>query len=147
MAGPTEDRWPSLSPNGQLDRFFVNGPRDVFQVYVRPFAGGVPIQISTDGGSQARWARDGREVFYRMRDRMMRVPIQTSPELIVGKPEVLFADVYRWESRTVHRTTMSRLMGKRFLMVKPGDEERSSLPIHIVLDWFEELKRRVPVTR
>ena len=109
IAGPTEDMWPSLSPSGQWIAF-SSVDRGVYQVYLRPFAGGVPIQVSTAGGRQARWARDGRELFYRMRDRMMRVPIHTSPELIVGKPEVLFAGVYH-DPGTVHRTTMYRLMG------------------------------------
>ena len=145
IAGPTEDTWPSLSPNGQWIAF-SSMDRGAFQVYLRPFAGGVPIQISTDGGSQARWARDGREVFYRSQGRMMRVPMQTSPELIVGKPEMLFAGAYLGSADGPPNYDVSP-DGQRFLMVKPGDEERSSVAIHIVLDWFEELKRRVPVPR
>ena len=144
VTGPAEDRWPSLSPNGQWILF--SSMDRVYQVYARPLAGGAPIQISTDGGSQPRWARGGREVFYRMGGRMMRVPIQTSPELIVGKPEVLFAGVYHGSPDGPPNYDVSA-DGQRFLMVKRGDEEQSPRPIHIVLDWLEELKRRVPVPR
>jgi serine/threonine-protein kinase len=145
IEGPTEDRWPSLSPNGQWIAF-SSMDRDAYQVYVRPFAGGAPIQISTDRGRQARWSRDGREVFYRSHDRMMRVPIRTTPELIVGKPEMLFAGLYLGSLDGPPNYDVSP-DGQRFLMVKRGDEEQSSWPIHIVLDWLEELKRRVPTTR
>ena len=115
-------------------------------MYLRPFAGGAPIQITTDGGGQGRWARDGREVFYRASSRMMRVPIQTSPELIVGKPEELFAGAYHGFADGPPNYDVSA-DGQRFLMVKPGDQERAAAAIHIVLDWFEALKRRVPVPR
>jgi eukaryotic-like serine/threonine-protein kinase len=143
VAGPAEDLWPSLSPNGQWI-VFASMDRGEYQVYLRPFAGGAPIQISTDGGRQARWARDGREVFYRMRDRMMRVPIQTSPEFVVGKPEVLFTGVYHGSVSGPASYDVSP-DGQRFLMVKPGDRERSPWVIHVVVDWRDELKRRVPV--
>ena len=146
VAGPAEDMWPDLSPNGQW-LLFSSMDRGGYQVYLRPFAGGAPIQISTDGGTQARWARDGREVFYRAPSRMMmRVSLQTSPELIVGKPEVLFAGVYHYSADGPPNYDVSP-DGQRFLMIKPGDEDRSTSAIHIVLDWLEELKRRVPVPR
>jgi len=35
------------------------------QVYARPFSGGAgKWQLSTSGGSDPYWARDGKEVFY-----------------------------------------------------------------------------------
>ena len=37
--------------------------------------------------------------------------------------------------------------GKRFLMVKRAEGELSGAPYHFVLNWLEELKRRVPVRR
>lgn len=146
VAGPAEDMWPDLSPNGQW-LLFSSMDRGVYQVYLRPFTGGAPIQISTDGGTQARWARDGREVFYRAPSRMMmRVSLQTSPELIVGKPEVLFTALYHYSADGPPNYDVSH-DGQRFLMIKPGDGDRSTSAIHIVLDWLEELKRRVPVPR
>jgi serine/threonine-protein kinase len=145
VEGPTEDRWPALSPNGRWILFSSMDP-GIYQVYVRPFAGGAPIQISTDGGSQPRWARDGRELFYRVRGRMMRVALQTDPELIVGKPEQLFADVYHASPDGPPNYDVSP-DGKRFLMVTRGGEEQLPSPIHIVLDWYEELRRRVPLPR
>ena len=77
---------------------------------------------------------------------MMRVPIQTGPPLVVGKPDVLFADVYRHSDAGPPDYDVSS-DGQRFLMVKPGDEERAPKPMHIVVNWFDELKRRVPSSR
>jgi len=35
--------------------------------------------------------------------------------------------------------------GQRFLMLKPSEQEASApTQINVVLNWFEELKRRVP---
>ena len=147
VGSPSEDMWPSLSPDGRWILFSsMDRGRYQYQLYLRPFAGGAPIQITTDGGDQGRWARDGREVFFRASSRMMRVPIQTSPELIVGKPEELFAGAY-YESPDGTPNYDVSPDGQRFLMIKPGDQERAPASSHIVLDWFEALKQRVPVPR
>jgi hypothetical protein len=145
VAGPTEDVWPALSPNGDWIAYTVLD-RGTYQVYVRPFQGGAPTQISTDGGSQPRWSRDGLDVFYRGRGRFLRVPIRTSPELVIGKPEVLFDDTYHATDAGPPNYDVSP-DGRRFLMIKPGDTERADQPLHIVLNWFEELRRRVTVAR
>jgi eukaryotic-like serine/threonine-protein kinase len=145
VGSPSEDMWPSLSPDGRWI-LFSSMDRGRYQLYLRPIAGGAPIQITTDGGSQGRWARDGREVFYRASVRMMRVSIQTSPELIIGKPEELFAGGYYAAADGPPNYDVSH-DGQRFLMIKRGDQERAAAAIHIVLDWFEALKRRVPVAR
>ena len=34
--------------------------------------------------------------------------------------------------------------GQRFLMVQPVEPEQPATKINLILNWFEELKRRVP---
>jgi hypothetical protein len=35
--------------------------------------------------------------------------------------------------------------GQRFLMLKPGEQEQAApTQINVVLNWFEELKQKVP---
>ena len=34
--------------------------------------------------------------------------------------------------------------GQRFLMVKPIEQEQPTAQINVVLNWFEELKQKVP---
>ena len=48
------------------------------------------MQISTDGGTQPLWAHSGREIFYRNRDKVMAVSIQTEPTLQAEAARLLF---------------------------------------------------------
>jgi hypothetical protein len=62
------------------------------EVYVSPFPPtGETLTVSSGGGSAGRWSRDDRELFYPSSDnRLMSVPVQTSPSLHVGAPVPLF---------------------------------------------------------
>jgi dipeptidyl aminopeptidase/acylaminoacyl peptidase len=66
-----------------------------FEIYVQPFGRqGSRERISVDGGSQARWRRDGRELYYIAPDgRLMAVPIlrsSTDLRIDIGAPVSLF---------------------------------------------------------
>jgi Tol biopolymer transport system component len=52
-----------------------------WEVYVQPFPGpGARVQVSVDGGAQARWRADGKELFFiGLDDRLMAVPIAWPP--------------------------------------------------------------------
>jgi hypothetical protein len=123
------------------------------EVYVRPFpeVSKGKWQISTSGGSCPLWSPDGRELFYVSRDNsVMDVAVETKPTLHFGTPEILFKNTnfnpcsttgYQWDIQPD---------GKRFLMMKPSgtatSTEAAPRPkITIVVNWFEELKQRVPV--
>ncbi len=78
---------------------------------------------------------------------MMAVPVNTEPTFKPGTPEKLFRGTYY--TFMGHMWDLSS-DGKRFLMIKPepGSETPTSEArqrINIVLNWFEELKQRVPV--
>ena len=61
-----------------------------FEVYVRSFPAGTgKRQISTGGGTQPRWSRDGKEIFYVEGDTLMAVGVTTTPSFSAGSPEVL----------------------------------------------------------
>ncbi len=71
-------------------------------------------------------------------NKMMVVPIQTQPTFRAGKLKVLFEGKYG-----VFFDISPD--GERFLMSKIESNQRvPSLQINVVLNWFEELKRRVP---
>jgi len=101
--------------------------------------------ISTDGGDEPIWSPAGDEIFYREGDRVMAVAIQTDPIFVAGQPEVLFEGRYRRKpANSGARNYDVTPDGQRFLMVE-GGEVTQSTPIHLTLNWFEELKRLVPV--
>src|SRR6185436_2626009 len=91
---------PQFSPDGRWVAYSSreSGQR---QVYVQPApkADGAPQaagkwQVSTDGGQSPRWARSGRELFYRNGDRMMAVAVEPGPAFRAGTPKMLFEGRY-----------------------------------------------------
>ncbi len=73
----------------------------------------------------------------------MVVDIQTEPSFSPGRPRVLFEASYY--SRIVTGADYGVSPdGQRFLMIKAPEQETVLTQINVVLNWFEELKRRVP---
>ena len=113
------------------------------EVYVRPFPGpGARFQVSTDGGAEPVWASNGREIFYRSGNRLMVVDVTLQPTFSAGPPRMLFQGPY--ETALPANFTVSR-DGQRFLMIKAVGASRDAPRLILVQNWFEELKRRVPV--
>jgi serine/threonine-protein kinase len=132
---------PKFSPDGHW-LAYQSDESGRQEVYVRPFpkAEEGKWQISTEGGTQPVWARNGRELFYRGGNKMMAVDIETGSSLTAGKPRLLF------------ETTASMAAsfdvapdGQRFLMIQGGTRQAEADQIHVVLNWFEDLKEMVPV--
>ena len=118
------------------------------QIWVRPFPNvdGGHWQISTGGGITPVWARSGKELFYLDgTNAVTSVPIQTAPTFSAGTPTKLFDG--RYVGSPVWRTYDVSPDGQRFLMIKDnlaGDQTSAPASIVVVLNWLEELKRRVP---
>jgi Tol biopolymer transport system component/predicted Ser/Thr protein kinase len=135
---------PRFSPNGRW-LAYVSDESGRFEIYVQPYPGpGGKWQISTEGGTEPVWNPNGRELFYRSGDKMMAVDIATQSSFAPGKPKVLFAGQYVPTPVTFPNYDVSP-DGQRFLMLKPSDAaEAAPTQINVVLNWFEELKRKVP---
>jgi eukaryotic-like serine/threonine-protein kinase len=121
-----------------------------FEVYVRPFPDVTTSQslVSTAGGTEPVWARDGGEIFYRSpKGAVMRVPISAGASWKAGTPTQLFeSPSYVFDGRG-QRSYDVAPDGKRFVMLKNTDTSgpRTTPPrIVVVQNWFEELKRLVP---
>jgi serine/threonine-protein kinase len=116
-----------------------------WEVYVRPFPGsGAKVQISTEGGVEPVWARNGRELFYRNGDKMMVAAVETKPVFTAAKPRLLFEGHYEASPESLPANYDVSPDGQRFLMIKASEQEQASTQINVVQNWFEELKRRVP---
>jgi serine/threonine-protein kinase len=115
------------------------------EIYVQPYPGpGEKWQISTQGGTEPVWNPNGRELFYRSGDKLMAVEIAAQTGFAAGKPQVLFEGRYQLSSLTASNYDVSS-DGQRFLMLKPSEQELAGpTQINVVLNWFEELKQKVP---
>jgi len=133
-----------FSPDGRW-LAYVSDESGGFEVYVQPYPGpGGKWQISNGGGSEPVWNPSGRELFYRSGDKMMAVEITTQPSFAAGKPRMLFEGRYETPPFPIANYDVSS-DGRRFLMLKPI-EQAQAVPtqINVVLNWFEELKQKVP---
>jgi len=108
------------------------------EIYAQRFPGpGGKIAISTSGGAQARWRRDGKELFYLAPDsRLMAVPIAWSNDTIdPGAPVPLFATHVGSVSQGIARPQFAVTAdGQRFLLNTLSDEANLS-PITVVINW------------
>ena len=77
---------------------------------------------------------------------MMVVSLRTEPTFEAETPTVLFEGSYSYGRLDLTSQYDVSSDGQRFVMLKESSDEgeRSTIQIHVVLNWFEELKRLVP---
>jgi Tol biopolymer transport system component len=119
-----------FSPDGRWVAYQSNQSGRV-EIYVQPFPGpGAPIQLSASGGSQVRWRRDGRELFYAAPDnRLMAVPNRGGSKegpIDFGTPVALFPLGLGATNYIVSPD------GRRFLLNQVGETPAA---VAIILNW------------
>jgi eukaryotic-like serine/threonine-protein kinase len=93
--------------------------------------------ISFDGGEEPIWSRDGKELFYRNGQHWMSVTVSTGPTFDASRPRMIFEGNYLNVSGLSYDVTAD---GRRFILIR-GLDALPAREIHVVLNWFEELKR------
>lgn len=118
------------------------------EVYVRPFPASSQGRwlVSKGGGSQPRWRRDGRELFYISPDsKMMSVDITTAPVFQPGVPKALFtAPISGGGPVSVVTRYDVTADGKNFLINAVPSEANGGqgAPITVILNWQRLLKAK-----
>ena len=113
------------------------------EVYVRSWpALGRPERVSTAGAANPRWSQDGRTLFFHGEDGVYSVSFQPGTETGIGLPQRLVP--VRLERDAAGAGYDVTADGSRVVAIQPEqpDARRS---VRVVLNWFEELKERVPV--
>ena len=148
IRGPLVDRNAEVSPDGQWMAYESNESGRP-EVFVRPFpdVNKERIQVSTAGGTQPLWARNGKELFYtELGGVLMRVAVTPGPTWNAGTPAKLIdAPYFRGGGGNDSRMYDISTDGKRFLMIKQDvSANQPDTRIVVVQHWVEELKRLVP---
>ena len=134
------ERQAQFSPDGKYIAY-ISDKSGAPAVYVQAFPlTGSEVRISTGTGAQPRWRRDGRELFYIAADRkLMVVDVKPGATFEVSLPKPLF------ETRVITVTDFRNHYvvsadGQRFL-INSIIEERGAIPISVVKNWTNLLKR------
>ena len=150
VATAAEEELGSFSPDGRFFAF-MSSETGQAEVYVREVSSGrtFPVSTSTRGGGVPSWSRDGREIYYRS---------------VTSRPGILVAEVDLESFSASDPVEISDIVmrgatgfdvtadGQRFLVTIPAGTtetagEAATPRINVVLNWFEELKQRVPTGR
>lgn len=142
----------TLSPEGNF-LAYASSKSGRSEVYVQAFpitGAATKYQVSTEGADSPLWSRDGTELFYLSlgERRIYSVPVvQTKPAFKAGKPTPLPILGILAPGPRNYDTTPD---GKSFVTVFPrsqanGGDKAPFERINVTLNWFEELKQRVPV--
>jgi Tol biopolymer transport system component len=138
------DAEPAFSPDGRWISY-MSDESGRFEVYVRPFpatAGGKSL-VSNAGGGAPTWSPNGRELLYRSGGTVMSVPYKTvGDRFVADKPRP-------WSSPPL-RAYAGYDVGPdgRLAVTTPvvdGDAPDHEHSVVFVMNFFEELRRRVPI--
>ncbi|MHC4533522.1 MAG: protein kinase domain-containing protein [Planctomycetota bacterium] len=128
------------SPGGQWVAY-SSDESGRWEVYVEPYPGpGPKVPVSTEGGQQPMWSRDGKELFYRNGIKMMAAAVETESQFKVTGLIELFEG---WYLSSASLQNYDVAPDGRFLMIQ-GPIDSTPLGINVVLNWFDELKRLIP---
>jgi len=143
------DQFPQFSPDGRWLAYESN-ESGIFEVYVRPFplpasGQGGKWTISTGGGQFPVWSRTGNELLYQAGDQVMAVSYAVKGETFVAdKPRV-------WIPKLGGAQIFSLAPdGRRIAVVTPAQAPEAPKADHQVIflfNFFDELRRRVPLTK
>jgi hypothetical protein len=137
QAMPCNEIAPRFSPDGRW-LAYASDESGRYEIYAQPFPGlGGKSQVSTEGGTEPVWARNG-ELFYRSGEKMMVVETNTRMNFSAGAPKVLFEGHFTpYQTEPSFDVTSD---GQRFLVANPTGTARAE--ISVVLIWTDELKQK-----
>ena len=141
-----EEVMPTLSPDGRWLAYQSNETGQ-YEIYVRPFPNidDDKRPVSTNGGEEPVWSRDGAELFYLrpMSGELVAARVTTEPGFAVAERNVLFSvtDYQRGQEYCCHPTYDIHPDGERFIMIRRLSGGNGFV---LVQNFFEELKERVP---
>jgi serine/threonine-protein kinase len=144
----------AFAPNGRWVAYGSNeGGGGIYQVFVEPFPPtGARYQVTTTGGTFPMWSPDGGELFYAgpasspALSRLMVIRVRAADAFGFDPPVPVAT---RNRSLTPFRDFDMTPDGKLLWIRRDGNSAGAigeSAQINVVLNFFEDLKQRVPAT-
>ena len=139
---PFEERGIALSPDSRWLAYASNETGGN-EVYVRQLReGSARWRVSVRGGTEPRWGRAGRELFFRNGDSVYAVAMQLGADVRAGPPRLLFGGKYQTSVNASNVFYDVSPDGSRFLMVREvtstGAEE-----LTVVLHGLDQIGRQL----
>jgi eukaryotic-like serine/threonine-protein kinase len=126
----------ALSPDGQW-LAYAGDATGVREIYVAAFPSMTsPRLVSRDGGTEPRWAPNGRELFYKNGDAFMSVAITPGESVVSGTPRRLFSVAPYRSARNRQQYDVAP-DGQHFVMIR--DVTAGAREVVYVENWFPEL--------
>jgi Tol biopolymer transport system component len=129
-----------LSPDGKW-LAYQSAESGQLEIYLQSFpTAGNKTQVSTDGGVQPVWSRDGRELYFRSSTHLMAARVAAGG-LTVERPIALFKDTYLTPQGDNH-TAYDVFPDGSFLLLdlpRSGAPDAAPPSFIAVFNWFEEL--------
>jgi eukaryotic-like serine/threonine-protein kinase len=138
--------FPLADPDGHSWVAYTSNESGEYEIYVAPYPRSAKEErISTNGGTQPRWRRDGKELFYISPNlKMMAVPVtRNGRKLEFGMPAELFQTRISLGGTLAYRMLRYDVTrdGQRFLInTEPESAQAQSPSITVVLNWPALLK-------
>jgi serine/threonine protein kinase len=125
---------PRFSPDGQRIAY-VSNEFGRAEVFVRPATPAATArQVSTAGGMEPIWARDGRTLFFRAGPRLMAVPILDAASLRFGPPRQVFEGAA--EPGTFDTANYDVMSGAtRFVIIMNTSMDTPTNDIRMIVNW------------
>jgi serine/threonine-protein kinase len=140
-----------LSPDGMW-MAYVSDQEGQPEVYIRNMDGSVREKVSSAGGEEPAWSPDGKELYYTSKDgaALLSIKLENGTGLKLGKEAVVFKEPQGFEflkpglGSSGRETYDVHPDGQRFLFVVKKKREQK-MKVDVILNFFEELKRKVPI--
>lgn len=133
----SDEQHACFSPDGRWVAYDSTGSGRS-EVYVVPADGrGTRRQVSTEGGVSPVWGTEGRSLCYLQNGYLVVQEVRLGADFTIGRATRLLA---------TPAVRVDVVPGKGFVLTEPNTAPPDG-PLYLIVNWFEELKAKVPTGR
>jgi serine/threonine-protein kinase len=139
LATSFEERGIALSADGGW-LAYVSNETGSDEVYVRRLSReSARWRVSTSGGWEPRWNRNGRELLFRRGDSVYAVAVEPSAGFRAGTPRALFG-ARGFQSNPQQPAWDVSPDGRQFVFVREQSSGQGAEELQVLLHWFDQLR-------